>query len=365
MFSNRLPERKSPLTIPDSAGRALSPAQQLFNKLSGEIDALSAVLEQEPVRMQQLYALFLTHVKPVFAETGALWLQMAEAVQQKTEALKTSRSQKGEAEALIRKMLEEAEDYGADVEHHALRILYPLSDAGFGISEGGFRSAEPSVSAGEIGDSKRMVIEKSEIGYVATGSNAKRNPRSSFADSSHWFKPPKRRLSKAEKARKAFEQSKQKQLKSIYITLAKLLHPDTEPDPVLALEKQEYMKLVTQAYQAKDFTGLLRLELEFVHKEAAHLEQLAENRLAMYNEVLQEQLKHLRLRLDEMRSNPAYYEIGAVLFLPSDTAEKRIRQAGRVAKEWLSHLRLCYREIGQPGNMKEILLQLSDILGES
>ena len=57
-----------------------------------------------------------------------------------------------------------------------------------------------------------------------------------------------------------------KTIRSIYISLTKALHPDTELDEDLKKEKEELMKMVTSAYEAKDLETLLRLEMEWVIK---------------------------------------------------------------------------------------------------
>lgn len=47
------------------------------------------------------------------------------------------------------------------------------------------------------------------------------------------------------------ELSRLKNIRSIYIALAKVLHPDTEADETLKAEKEEIMKKVTSSYEGR------------------------------------------------------------------------------------------------------------------
>lgn len=89
------------------------------------------------------------------------------------------------------------------------------------------------------------------------------------------------------------ENLKNKSLKSIYINLAKLLHPDTELDEENKLIKEEIMKKVTIAYNNKDIFTLLKLEMEWIKKEEKKLENLPNSTIKLYNEILSEQIKEL------------------------------------------------------------------------
>ena len=72
---------------------------------------------------------------------------------------------------------------------------------------------------------------------------------------------------KARLAREAKEKAaadlKAKSVRSIYISLAKLVHPDTETDELQRAVKEEEMKKLSAAYEAKDLPTLLRMEMEW------------------------------------------------------------------------------------------------------
>lgn len=102
---------------------------------------------------------------------------------------------------------------------------------------------------------------------------------------------------------------KVKNIRNIYISLAKLLHPDTETDATLKAEKEEVMKKVTAAYDKNDLLTLLQLEIEWVHKNNTHLHNLKDDVLKLYCDVLKEQLRALQLEKFGLRENPRYNSI--------------------------------------------------------
>jgi hypothetical protein len=105
------------------------------------------------------------------------------------------------------------------------------------------------------------------------------------------------------------EEIKSKNLRSIYVTLAKLLHPDTETDETLKKEKEEIMKQVTVAYENNDIAALLSLEIEWVHKNNNKIHQLKDDVLKAYCNVLKEQVEDLKLKKESLISHPKYRNI--------------------------------------------------------
>ena len=96
---------------------------------------------------------------------------------------------------------------------------------------------------------------------------------------------------KREELEKQKEELKNKSIRSIYVALAKILHPDIETDIDKKLEKEELMKQVVIAYENKDLTTLLKLEMQWIYNEENT--NLSEEKLNIYIEVLREQANEL------------------------------------------------------------------------
>ena len=118
-------------------------------------------------------------------------------------------------------------------------------------------------------------------------------------------KKTKKQLEKEEKERQ-IEEARNKNITSIYKQLAKVFHPDLEPDEEKKLEKGELMKQLTVAYENNDLHTLLSLELAWIQKEDNNPGNLADDKLGIYNEVLKEQVFELEEEIDQVLHHPRY-----------------------------------------------------------
>lgn len=104
-----------------------------------------------------------------------------------------------------------------------------------------------------------------------------------------------RRMTQTELKRKIQEEKTQKSMRTIYMELAKVLHPDREQDESLRSVKEEQMKLLTEAYKKKDLAALLTMQISWVEKSVnAASGKLSDEMLKGYNKVLKVQLAKLR-----------------------------------------------------------------------
>ncbi|MFP4282681.1 MAG: J domain-containing protein [Opitutales bacterium] len=143
--------------------------------------------------------------------------------------------------------------------------------------------------------------------------------------------PPvrKRKLTAAQEraAAKAQEREKARQrtLSTIYKQLAKVLHPDLERDPARRAEKQHVMQELTVAHRNRDLHTLLRLELQWLEGESDHLEALSDEKLAVYLEVLREQVREVEASLHGVVAEPRFQAVAHFASgwhnLPPDTEE--------------------------------------------
>ncbi|MBV4357951.1 hypothetical protein [Pinibacter aurantiacus] len=116
------------------------------------------------------------------------------------------------------------------------------------------------------------------------------------------------------------EELRGKNIGRVYKQLAKIFHPDLEPDPAKKTEKEELMKQLTIAYESKDLHTLLRLELEYIHKEENNTANLSEEKLKIYNEVLREQVAELESELHMLPMHPQYSALHAFVDLSQNIA---------------------------------------------
>jgi ribosomal protein L12E/L44/L45/RPP1/RPP2 len=127
-----------------------------------------------------------------------------------------------------------------------------------------------------------------------------------------------------ERLKREVEELKDKSLNSLFRQLAKVLHPDLEPDPALKAEREALMKDLTQAYENRDLSTLLKMELRWLKRMEHDLEALGEQKAKVYIELLREQQRTLRNSINELLQHPRYYPVlmaseGAAADIPFGT----------------------------------------------
>jgi hypothetical protein len=133
----------------------------------------------------------------------------------------------------------------------------------------------------------------------------------------------RRRLEKEQPLRQA-EEVRKKSISTIYKELAKILHPDLEQDPERRQRKVVLMQELTVAYRNNDLHTLLRLELEWIQGEKGNLDRMTEEKLAVYNQVLKDQVAELENQLQLLPQHHRY----RVLAVPDDFFGFRMRTDG-------------------------------------
>ncbi|MEG1748206.1 MAG: J domain-containing protein [Tannerellaceae bacterium] len=160
--------------------------------------------------------------------------------------------------------------------------------------------------------------------------------------------PPhkKRKMTKAELTRKIQEEQTQKSIRTIYMELAKGLHPDLEQDDEVRQIKEERMKQLNEAYQKKDLSSLLTMQLNWLEESIKSPETQPDEVLKGYNKVLKEELKKLKdeqLIMEHTIDLPT--EIAELISVPMKDLDLHLKQL-------LYRMQLEYKDI--MGTLKKI-----------
>lgn len=154
-----------------------------------------------------------------------------------------------------------------------------------------------------------------------------------------------KQLEKEERERQ-LEEARNKNISSIYKQLAKALHPDLEQDEDIKLEKEALMKRLTVAYENNDLHSMLSLEMEWIHKEEQYADQLSNEKLAIYNQVLKEQVQDLEEQKYFLMQHPRFqpllrycniFSSGKIFNLP--TEKRQLEESVRTIKGSISNLK--------------------------
>lgn len=104
----------------------------------------------------------------------------------------------------------------------------------------------------------------------------------------------------AEALREQTAQDASRAIREVYRKLASELHPDRETDAQQRARKTELMQRANAAYAAGDLLTLLELQLRLEQIDSDALADMAQDRLAHYNHVLEEQLQRLQEELSDV-----------------------------------------------------------------
>jgi hypothetical protein len=304
------------LIIGPGAKETLNKGQQTFNRLVRKLEKLRRELEETNADLGRKLAFYGQNIHPLEQEFAALRQEGVKALysfyQDKKLLSKKDR-------ATLRKMIgtqlsavfpylsDEPDDElkeifaaveGVSYEQAAAEDFHTMKDdiagifsqMGFDVDLGGFRH---DMTEEEAMRQMRGILDNlQEQAETQDAAPPKR-------------KPTKKQLEREARAQQV-EEAKAKNIATIYKQLARVLHPDLEPDPQRKEQKENLMKQLTAAYDKGDLHALLRLELEWIHKEESNLDQLSGEKLAIYNQVLQEQVAELQLEIRLAAEHPRY-----------------------------------------------------------
>lgn len=108
-----------------------------------------------------------------------------------------------------------------------------------------------------------------------------------------------KQLKKQEKLELAKEMAS-KSMKSIYLKIASIIHPDREQDEQKRIEKTELLQQANQALENKDLLSLLKLRAQVESDNTAFGQKLANDQLKMYNLNLEDQVEQLQDKIEDI-----------------------------------------------------------------
>lgn len=111
-----------------------------------------------------------------------------------------------------------------------------------------------------------------------------------------------------EKAKQLRQQQKREQaeqlaaqsLKTVYLKIAAMIHPDREQDETKKEEKTELFQQVSQAYEQQDLFYLLKLQLQLEQNKGLGAKELSAEQLRFYKLALDAQSQQLESQIEEI-----------------------------------------------------------------
>jgi hypothetical protein len=317
-----------------SRGASLSKEQQTFNRLVKRVENLRKQLEEDTAKMDELNKLYHQEITPRVTELSSLEIQLCHLLDSKRKSVKLSHIRNGKLDDLIMDFLDDA--LSVTEPDEATQKLYKKY---FGET---FDESEQQIEQ----DVKELFRETfyNQFGVDIDPSLLTDNPdfekiAASVQQQMDEGEQKRKRRPETKKQKEKEVQERQKQdlknksLRSIYLSLAKLLHPDAELDETLKHEKEELMKQVTKAYNDRDMMHLLQLEMQWVKNHTNELDKMNTDTLTIYQQLLKDQVKDLEAEHEMLFNSPAYASVA--IYRYENIAMARadiIRNAGNYKK---------------------------------
>ena len=304
------------LQISKSKKQVLSKNQQLFNKLIKKIETLEKQLVETKDLAFELTIAFSKEIVPVEKKLGKAYFEFAMVLDSYVQNIKLTKKQSIDFDEHIINLFNNALTYAEpDEQQEALFDKYSdlsyretLEIEKIDLFEQ-FRGYMEDEMGVDVGEMDFDITNEAEAREYAEKLKEKFEQKNLEDEEKEQNKKKTKKQIEQEQKQKLEAELSTKSLRSIYISLAKLLHPDTETDEELKSDKTELMKKVTVAYDQKDLATLLKLEIEWVHRTSDNLQELTDEKLKLYNKVLSEQVEDLNQEIFQLKMNPSYTNI--------------------------------------------------------
>lgn len=327
----------------------LSPKHIEFNKLVQSIEKLRTELSKEEQKLEKYSEYYIQNIIPIRLAKCKAQLEMAIALDEMSEAGKLPMTTLDELEIIIPELLSDSFEHLLPDEK--AKVIYKkwtdtnyddvikeakeeeMEDMTDFIKSMGIDFDISDVDMDDPATAEKFYEKLHEARQKYEAENLERKASR---------KKNKKQL-EAEAIEKMQDELKNKNLRSVYLSLAKILHPDSETDPNIKLEKEEVMKQVTKAYEDKDIITLLVIETQWLKNTEERLANIKEDVAAIYIQLLKEQAKKLRQQKAELRYHPRFQhvkeyvtdkvDIGIIrLSIQKDTIERELRKTKKEIK---------------------------------
>lgn len=289
-----LPVPSPPLQIAVAGDAALSSQQQEFNHLTAQIAALRAENALLAEKLDALLRTFYKHLLPAYEAVAQTKLALAAALEAASFGGFGKQQLSEIGTCIVQLCVEAFAIVSPSPEDIALHDRWAPS--GYAADCSAPDDAEQSVQDMPHAEPNPEALQNDPEAWEqwrqAATAKLKEQHRAS-KQHAHTSARQRAETAKTDQAQAAAA-LKARSVRSIYISLAKLIHPDTELDPTLRTAKEEEMKLLAAAYAHNDLATLLKMELDWMHQQTDRLGQLATPQLTLYNQVLQDQVQQLQ-----------------------------------------------------------------------
>ena len=339
-FNNKTIRSKKPLKldlkISAAKKKKLTKNQQTFNRLTKRIEQLQQAIRKDTTKLETVLKNYNTNIPDLQQEISKSRLTLAKTLGKTTNKINFGARQANNLRKMILLLCDEAFAH-LEPDPETEQFYNAWSESSYREEVQSHHNAMKRALAEQAKDAFGINIDPDEMGDTPEEfARFMRRMRDEFKNTDKQREEPfsrkyksKQQLAKEELKQKE-EAHKLKSMRSLYLSLAKALHPDTEMDSYEKKRKEELMKKVTAAYADKDLAALLKLEMQWVATETRALDTLPDDKLKLYIASLKEQAAALEEEHASVFYDPRFTPINDVWHL---TEQQAIREIQKLKKD--------------------------------
>ena len=304
-----------------TADRPLTKAQNTFRTLLARVESLRESIDTEEQELDATLSFYVEHIVPRLARQTILQKDLVRALAPYVNKTFFPRQEeRARFKELIRELLDEIATSERGLVDIDLREVYNTvhgvgyaQDERKAIAAARAALAQMFAEAGLEADFSELDSAISEAEFMARAEALiarVRKMKEAEAEAAHCAEHG-RHASEDDDLR-ADEEFRKRSTANIYKQLARVLHPDLERDTERRMKKVQLMQELTVAYRQNDLHTLLRLQMEWIENEGGDIQRLTEERLGVYNDILEGQVEGLEKRLRDLVFHPRYRPIVVV-----------------------------------------------------
>lgn len=306
--------------------RPLNKKQKEFNQLSETIDALDSQLAELRDAYDEILRRMPSELDPLVREYQGYRAEMVKLWDRNYEADHFRKAYQTKLEYLITEAAYEL------ISHYGFADLKPLFNKYSAVDIDVLLEQERLREATTIKDPAFLLETENEQAAEVSFHDL------SEADQQR-IKAERREQRTEQRIHEANQAKTTRSVRSVYMELVKSFHPDRENDEAQKQQKTETMQRITEAYQANNLLGLLKLQMELQQIDRSQLGTLGKNQLSYYNKMLREQVEEL-----DQQKTAIQKQIAGVCGLPYQHANSKVTVIARFN-----------------GNINELKISIKDI----
>jgi hypothetical protein len=364
-FDNKTIRRKKPvkldLKISAAKKKKLTKNQQAFNRLTKRIEQLQLTIRKETTKLETILKAYNANIPDLQQEIAKSRLKLAKTLAETTKKIEYGKRQTDDLHKMILTLCDEAFDY-REPDRETEEFYNAWSGSSYREEVQAQHNAMKRAFAERAKDAFGMDIDPDSLGetpeeFARSARRMLDEFKKNEKQRGEWSFGKRRSNTQfvQEELRRKEDVHKLKSMRSLYLSLAKALHPDIEMDAYEKKRKEELMKKVTAAYAGKDLATLLKLEMQWVASESSALDTLPDDKLKLYLVSLKEQAAALEEEHASVYYNARFRPINDLWHLTEQQAVREIQNLRKACTRLQEYLKDMADVCSDPSRKNEIV----------